>query len=36
MQSTDSSIHVALAADDNYFKGLIVTAWPLLLGETKS
>ena len=29
MQSTDSSIHVALAADDNYFKGLIVTAWSI-------
>ena len=29
MPSTASSIHVALAADDNYFKGLIVTAWSI-------
>lgn len=29
MPSTNSSIHIALAADDNYFKGLIVTAWSI-------
>ena len=29
MPSIASSIHVALAADGNYFKGLIVTAWSI-------
>ncbi len=29
MKMKDAPIHVALAADDNYFKGLIVTAWSI-------